>query len=338
MKKTPTKIGSKGSAKTNNSRRKLLIGGGVVASAAAWQTPVLKSVILPAHAQMSMAEANFFGSASVANVGKNHSPLDYLISPAYAGGETEGMIEYTVVIARVGEPGTMYDIGVHTRSPGFELELSSIELLEFVFRDTIGIGTQEFLPIEENPCMVRTKGLPVEIVSDNGDSIDILLPGELPLNVPQAEGSLPIAQCVIAAASSYFTESASEIFQETSLDSSEFSPLDLLVKPAHAQLQMSNDGFAVERNGAELTVTHRNRNRTVLRRGTLPVTGLSDGTLSVVTNNCDGGGSDITMSLDSIDETEMVLRMVFNGERGTRYFVIPAAAIGDLPLETICPN
>jgi hypothetical protein len=321
-------------------RRKALIGGTAgVAAATAWHTPILKSVVLPAHAQMSVASpAAFFGSVSTALVVKNSSPWDLLVQPANAGVEPISETVYTVVIARLGEPGGMYEVGVHARTSSVLDQDDVFEAVEVVYKGTVTLGAGKALEVDQNPCLIKLQSFVVEVDADNGDSIDVSFVG-LTLNVPQAEGSLPDAECVFAIADNYYTPSAQEAGDQANRSKLEFSPLDLLVSPAHADQELS-DGFAVERVGSTLNVTHRNYDGNVSRYGSMSIFS-GEGTLAQLANPCgirNGLVKSIDMELESINATQMVLTLYFGGERGTTSFIIPASDIGSLALEAICES
>lgn len=70
----------------NHNRRKLMVGTLAGASAAAvWHKPMLKSVLLPAHAQTSTIVTDFFATNASVTVVSNQNPfLDLLVPSAYA--------------------------------------------------------------------------------------------------------------------------------------------------------------------------------------------------------------------------------------------------------------
>lgn len=320
--------------KPNLTRRKALIGGTAgVAAATAWHTPILNSVVLPAHAQTSTA--NFFSSTTL--ITQNSSPWDLLLPTANAG-EGSGLgVEYTVAVSRVGEPGGLYEVGVHSRTSGIPMESQIYETIEVVYKGVVSLGATDTLDVDQNPCTVKLRSFEVEVEADNGDSLDIMLVGPgLSLNVPQGEGMLPDAACVFAIADSYFDENAQGMIPaQSSNTKSGFSPLDLFIEPAHA-LQVASHGLAAARNGTSFNIAFRSGGQDVLREGSVSAFG-DNGTLLVTQNTCPqafmGDGS-ITARINSVDATEM--EIVLDLDVGSTTFTIPAAAIGSLPVS--CDN
>lgn len=327
--------------KLNLTRRKALIGGTVgVATVTAWHKPMLDAVLLPAHAQTSIAEvaeAGFFGSASTSSNVMNSSPWDILLEPAYAGNAPDVGTVFTVVVARVGEPGGMYEVGVHTKRSGVEGQNDIYESIEVVYNGTLSLGEAGNLDVDQNPCSVKLRNFEVEVEADNGDSIDITFVGSgLMLNVPQAEGTLPDAMCVFAIADEYFDADSEGVSGSASnLTKPSFSPLDLFIEPANAGMDQELSavlGISAERDGTNFIVTLSDERASLLRRGTISAFGGSS-ELSVIDNPCDEEFELVTAFIRSADAIEMEIVIDLGQFFGPTEFIVPAAAVQTLSIE-----
>lgn len=312
---------------SNLSRRKVLLGGSAgVAAVTAWQTPILKSVVLPAHAQTSML--SFFGGATV--IAQNSSPslLDKLLPVAHAGLEQAPTTEFTIVIVPQG--GAEYRVDIFSDT---QIELGFVQNSQLLHGGSVTLGTPSSLAVVSNPCDIKLAEFEVNILSDNGDSIDIdLVSARTQVNVPAGSGMLPTPQCVYSVATSYFDAAA----QGSSAVARAQNPLEHLVAPAYAQQRGPIHGFSIELTDFdELTITQRNPNETVLRRGVANASGLNF-TLNMVESVPDcGGGDSISGRILSIDDSEIQLLLELC-TRGDTVFTVPAASLGALPLIASC--
>lgn len=314
----------------DTSKRQLLVGAGVATATAVWHQPAIKAVVLPAHAQMSMAAPSFFAAAVVSDVTQRLDIKSMFIADAHAG-LAESSKRYEIAIAPVDGDEGMYDVGV------FEEFVfggdSGVDTAQVVYRGQTALGAETVLETEQNPCPVKLLPFIVKVVQDNGDSIDIdlLTANLLGVNVPQSDGVLSTAECVRSVADTYFDDSVQGVFASQHNAKHE-SLLERLVSPAYAQAGLQ--GLALSRVpglASSFDIVHRDQNQQILRTGVISIFGGSE-ILSVDTDAC---GFDelptIRASIVSIDLDEVVVLLDFPGECPYE-FTVPAASIGDLPV------
>ncbi|MEM7358854.1 MAG: hypothetical protein AAF431_07150 [Pseudomonadota bacterium] len=318
----------------NLSRRKALLGTATGAAAvAAWHKPLVNAVVLPAHAQMTtMNNLQFFGT----NVGaspttKNgSSPLDLIITPAVAGMMVEQT--YTIEVIQTDTEGQTFEIGVFEEMDrdGF----GGVDIAQVVYRGPVSVGETKILPVTENPCGIMLKDFNVEIAQVNimeGGMSNIVLnfPNRLEMvTVPEDNQPFPTAGCILVPlADSYYDPMASSdggLGMQT-----RSSTLDFIIGSAHAQEGPATFGLLAERTGPNATtytVSHLNRSGDVLRSAILDIDGTTENLL-VIANACEEGEFEaIPAAIVAVDQSEMEIRVDFQGERGTQFFTIPAAS------------
>lgn len=316
----------------NLARRKALLGtAGGAAAVAAWHKPIINAVVLPTHAQMTTMNLQFFGATVGASpTTKKSSPLDLLISPAVAGLMMEQT--YTIEAIQTDMAGESFNIGVFEEIDYDGME--GIDTAQVVYRGNVNVGETKTLPATENPCEIKLKDFNVEIAEVNimpGGMSNIVLnfPNRAEtVTIPEDSQPFPMAECILVPlADSYYDGMASSSggvgMQQQS------SPLDFLVGTAHAQEGPATFGLLAERTGpnaSTYTVSHLNRTGDVLRSADLNIDGTTENLL-VIDDACGFGEiSSIPAAIVAVDQTEMEIRVDFQGERGTQFFTIPAAS------------
>ncbi len=283
----------------NTNRRKTLVGAiGVAGVATVWKTPLINSVILPAHAQTSAATTNFFGAAVSASptVKIERSPLDLLMQPAYAGEIIPG--EYTITVEQTTLGGDTFDIGVFERQ-----NRRGFDTAEVVYRGQATTGAGGDLAVEGNPCELKVQPLAVEIGDVNADSIVLNFPerGQT-VTVTAGDGILPMPMCVESIPGS-------------------FSLIDF---------NLDGDFYsmtAVRQSTTVYTITFQYQNDDFRWQGDLSVNG-GDGNLGAQFDCAEFGGVDAR--IDSVSSNQLVLSVDLDGF--TTFTLFP----GLFPLPDIC--
>ena len=216
----------------NNNRRRAVLGAvGGASALAVWHKPVITSVVLPAHAQMSpttMALTFFASGATVTPVIVKSSPLDLLIPEAVAS-EFPIVSEYSVTVEQTAPETDNYNINVFERRMQGEDNRG-----EFLYSGSASQTTGGTLAVSENPCELRASPIDVSITTISETAVTLEFTGRNErLEVPAGSGSLPMPVCSIIRTFSAINVDPSPEFGMR--DSSTPSILNTLIPEANAQ-------------------------------------------------------------------------------------------------------
>ena len=174
----------------NKARRKVLGAITGVGALTVWNRPLIKSIVLPAHAQTSVLPESFFGASIVSTpvVTRVFSPLDFLISEAVAGEMPPP--EFAVLADKVTEQT-------------FEVSMVGLNLSRTLRRGTLNTsGAEGILEVIEDACDGEPAAVPASIISVDATMLTLQIErqvdvqGELlNLEVPVGSGSLPELTC-----------------------------------------------------------------------------------------------------------------------------------------------
>ncbi|MFT5136840.1 MAG: hypothetical protein ACI9XU_002261 [Arenicella sp.] len=200
----------------NTGRRKTLLGAAAGASVIAWHTPIINSIVLPAHAQTSGISRSFFGaSVTVSPLAKANSLLNFLIPEAVAGVILQSA-EYAVAATPIGTDGAAFTISLF-EDRGESKEYSVVQV---VYSGDVSLASGGSLSPSENPCNLNLKNIAVEITSITEDAIRLnLTDRRQSLIVAAGEGKLPTPMCTDAPnalADSYFQSNELQMEMKTS--------------------------------------------------------------------------------------------------------------------------
>ena len=310
----------------NAGRRKALASAaGVAGVAAVWQTPLINSVILPAHAQMS-AVTNFFGATVGASPTSliERSPLDLLIQPAYAGQEFPE--EYTISVVQTAPGGDTFDIGVFER-----LEQKRFATAEVLYGGQATTGAGGNLAVDGNPCELEIGSLAVEVGDINADSIVLNFPDRAQtVTVPVGDGVLPMPMCVESNPNN-FSLIDFDLNGGASTGETHFSPIDLVVPPAFAGPQLGSlfSMTAVRKSATVFTITFQDQINDLRWSGDISDDGTV-GTLAFGFDCIEFG--DVNARIDSVTFNQLVLSVELEG------FIAFTLFPGLLPLPDICAD
>ena len=266
-----------------NKRATVLGAAGGLTALSAWHTPIINSVLTPAHAQTSqvISMRQFFGAnlTPMAATGKTLSPFDLIVPVAHA--QSEEMDSYTISVEEDGDD-FMIDLLISSSEPGFDVA-------EILYNGVINGSSGGSLAVSDNPCDLMTGPIAATIdsVSDTEVVVNLTGTGET-LTALAGTGVVPIPMCQETPIPSYFVGDEmlrSEIFTvlATAVDSSADS-FSIEV------LRSNVDGS----EGIELNYT-----------GTLDSSGAF-GNLSLVAP-CVEALDNIESTITSVDSMELVL-------------------------------
>lgn len=180
-------------------RRRLLVGGATGVALAAWHKPVIQSVLLPAHAQMSAPTV--FSVAGISGgplIVQRNSILDYLIPVAHAGKPVPvgATLEFTIRAEDISGDLSNFSVGLFTRVLGFE----GYDKIESVHQGNVSVASGGELIPTQVPCnAIDVLNIDAEIVQADGGQFSLRLLGiDLVLDAPPADIPLPTAVCVEA--------------------------------------------------------------------------------------------------------------------------------------------
>ena len=315
----------------NTKRRMALLGGiGTAAAAAVWHKPLINSVLLPVHAQMSVADPVvvddpapvedpvadalvFFAAAAAINpIVQNNSILDVLFPVAHAGDVMEES-SYQVSVEQTAGGEDNYIISVFERVMQTEKNVG-----ELLYSGMVSEASGGTLGISDNPCERDASPITVEInsINDMGVVLNFTDRGES-VEIPSGTGSLPTPMCIdTGLPESFYNPEA----PATGGASGKFALLDLLVPQAHAGIGPSGDDtfavLATKIDEDSYTVGLLSVDRTIFREGTIATDGSAGGVLRFVEDACDGeprAPRDIPATIDSVNDSEMVITIENRG-------------------------
>lgn len=191
----------------DSSKRKIFKGALIGGAAAVWYKPVVNSVLLPAHAQMTTTQQppSFFAASATPTIVMN-SPLDFIIPQAYAGSEesTDWHIEAIYVEDNVYDVTVMLGYPRQSMIEGQPESAESEKIAEiFDYReqwsDQLTLSQQQ--QMSYTGCQIRKNGSPdgtatITSLSESSMVLEFYFNGSpLVFNVSPGGGSLPQLYC-----------------------------------------------------------------------------------------------------------------------------------------------